>query len=75
MPAAWVRHCVAKKMASCSSIGSAPNDRRWNNWSGVARGFVMCDMMRGGGLFLVGTLYSEDCESMNWELELQRERS
>lgn len=45
MPAAWVRHCVAKKMVSCSSIGRDPKERRWNNWSGVARGFVMCDMV------------------------------
>lgn len=28
-PAAWVRHWVEKKMASCSSVGSALKERRW----------------------------------------------
>jgi hypothetical protein len=60
-----VRHCVAKKMVSCSSSGKAPNDRRWNNWSGVASGFDMCAMAID--LVLELDITFRCCQGKEWE--------
>lgn len=52
-PAACVRLCVAKKIASWRSDGSALNEavRRYN-WSIVASEFVMCAIVKTAGYAL-----------------------